>query len=126
MSRNVSGPQHDFAWCDELASWRYPEAWDMLMFGLRLGADPRIVVTTTPKPIDLLIGPGENNRRLGLLRDPGATGGVYADVPAATADTGASSAKFPGTPNPEPRRLQRRCAVLRASAPPSRPPAAPR
>ena len=33
----LRGPQHDLAWCDELAAWRYPEAWDMLMFGLRLG-----------------------------------------------------------------------------------------
>jgi phage terminase large subunit-like protein len=46
----LRGPQHDLAWCDELATWRYPEAWDMLMFGLRLGEDPRVVVTTTPKP----------------------------------------------------------------------------
>ena len=46
----LRGPQHDFAWCDELGSWRYPEAWDMLMFGLRLGDDPRVIVTTTPKP----------------------------------------------------------------------------
>jgi phage terminase large subunit-like protein len=50
----LRGPQHDFAWCDELAAWRYPAAWDMLMFGLRLGADPRVVVTTTPKPIKLI------------------------------------------------------------------------
>ena len=50
----LRGPQHDFAWCDELASWRYPEAWDMLMFGLRLGNDPRVVVTTTPKPIKII------------------------------------------------------------------------
>ncbi|HUK11469.1 MAG TPA: terminase family protein, partial [Stellaceae bacterium] len=50
----LRGPQHDAAWCDELASWRYPEAWDMLQFGLRLGADPRIVVTTTPKPVRLI------------------------------------------------------------------------
>ena len=47
----LRGPQHDAAWCDELASWRRPEAWDMLMFGLRLGDDPRCVVTTTPKPL---------------------------------------------------------------------------
>src|ERR1700730_11346542 len=33
---------------------RYPEAWDMLMFGLRLGPDPRVVVTTTPKPIKII------------------------------------------------------------------------
>ena len=50
----LRGPQHDAAWCDEIASWRYPEAWDMLMFGLRLGADPRVVVTTTPKPIKII------------------------------------------------------------------------
>src|SRR5215470_4914009 len=50
----LRGPQHDAAWCDELASWRYPEAWDMLMFGLRLGADPRVIVTTTPRPTALL------------------------------------------------------------------------
>ena len=35
-------------------SWRYPEAWDMLMFGLRLGTNPRGVVTTTPKPVKLI------------------------------------------------------------------------
>src|SRR5579862_821718 len=57
----LRGPQHDFAWCDELAAWRYPEAWDMLMFGLRLGADPRAVVTTTPRPTRLIRG---------LLADP--------------------------------------------------------
>ncbi len=50
----LRGPQHDAAWCDELASWRYPEAWDMLMLGLRLGADPRVVVTTTPRPTAIL------------------------------------------------------------------------
>ena len=50
----LRGPQHDFAWCDELAAWRYPAAWDMLMFGLRLGNDPRVVVTTTPRPIGLI------------------------------------------------------------------------
>lgn len=50
----LRGPQHHWAWCDELAAWRYPDAWDMLMFGLRLGSDPRVVVTTTPKPIKLV------------------------------------------------------------------------
>lgn len=46
----LRGPQHDAAWCDELAAWRYPAAWDMLMFGLRLGTDPKCCVTTTPRP----------------------------------------------------------------------------
>ena len=35
----LRGPQHEAGWCNELAAWRYPEAWDMLMFGMRLGAD---------------------------------------------------------------------------------------
>jgi hypothetical protein len=50
----LRGPQHDAAWCDELGAWRYREAWDMLMFGMRLGADPRTVVTTTPRPAKLI------------------------------------------------------------------------
>lgn len=50
----LRGPQHDAAWCDEVAAWRYPEAWDMLQLGLRLGADPRCVVTTTPRPTPLV------------------------------------------------------------------------
>lgn len=51
----LRGPQHDGAWCDEVASWRYPEAMDNLLFGLRLGDDPRLCVTTTPKPVRLVI-----------------------------------------------------------------------
>lgn len=50
----LRGPQHEAAWCDELAAWRHAEAWDMLMLGLRLGRDPRCVVTTTPKPVRLV------------------------------------------------------------------------
>jgi phage terminase large subunit-like protein len=50
----LRGPQHSASWCDELASWRYPEAWDQLQFGLRLGTKPRVVVTTTPKPTRLI------------------------------------------------------------------------
>lgn len=43
------GPQHDLLICDELASWRRPEAWDMLRMGLRLGNSPRAIVATTPR-----------------------------------------------------------------------------
>ena len=50
----LRGPQHDLAWCDELASWRDPSAWDQLLFGLRLGAHPRVCVTTTPRPTRLI------------------------------------------------------------------------
>lgn len=48
--RRLRGPQHHWAICDEYASWRYPETLDMLMFGLRLGRDPRVVIATTPRP----------------------------------------------------------------------------
>jgi phage terminase large subunit-like protein len=51
---NLRGPQHDAAWADELAAWRYEDAWDQLMFGLRLGKSPRAVVTTTPRPTALI------------------------------------------------------------------------
>lgn len=50
----LRGPQHDAAWCDELAAWRYEAAWHMLMFGLRLGDHPQVVISTTPKPVPLL------------------------------------------------------------------------
>lgn len=46
----LRGPQHHFAWCDELAKWRHPqETWDMLQLGLRCGERPRALVTTTPR-----------------------------------------------------------------------------
>ena len=59
----LRGPQFDCAWTDELAKWRYcQETWDNLQFGLRLGSDPRALITTTPRPIqtlkDILKEPG--------------------------------------------------------------------
>jgi phage terminase large subunit-like protein len=50
----LRGPQFDWAWADELAAWRYPLAWDNLMFGLRLGINPKVVVTTTPRPTPII------------------------------------------------------------------------
>jgi len=51
----LRGPEHDFAWCDELAKWRLAEtAWMNLQMGLRRGLRPRALVTTTPRPIELL------------------------------------------------------------------------
>jgi len=50
----LRGPQFHRAWCDELAAWRYPEAFDQLMFGLRLGENPQCVITTTPKPTKII------------------------------------------------------------------------
>jgi phage terminase large subunit-like protein len=51
----LRGPEHDFAWCDELAKWREAEgAWMNLQMGLRRGPRPRALVTTTPRPMELL------------------------------------------------------------------------
>ena len=50
----LRGPQSDCAWLDELAAFRYPAALDNLLFGLRLGEDPRLCITTTPKPVRLV------------------------------------------------------------------------
>jgi phage terminase large subunit-like protein len=64
----LRGPEHHFAWADELAKWGRPSmlgrpgpgsaraeaAWDNLMMGLRLGDRPQCVVTTTPRPVPLL------------------------------------------------------------------------
>ncbi len=53
--QGLRGPQFDAAWCDELAKWKYAdEVWDMLAFALRLGDNPRVAVTTTPRPVPLL------------------------------------------------------------------------
>ncbi|MEL7259244.1 MAG: terminase family protein, partial [Pseudomonadota bacterium] len=52
---SLRGPQFDGAWVDEMAKWRKArETWDMLQFGLRLGRDPRVCVTTTPRNIGVL------------------------------------------------------------------------
>lgn len=50
----LRGPNHDLAWSDEVAAWRYSEAWDQLMFGLRIGSNPRVIATTTPRPTKLI------------------------------------------------------------------------
>jgi len=51
----LRGPQFADIWADELAAWQYAEeTWDMAMFGLRLGPRPRVMWTTTPKPIELV------------------------------------------------------------------------
>jgi phage terminase large subunit-like protein len=51
----LRGPQHHYAWVDELCKYQYPqETWDNLELGLRLGTHPQVVTTTTPRPIPLL------------------------------------------------------------------------
>jgi phage terminase large subunit-like protein len=51
----LRGPEFDTAWVDELAKYRYATAlWDMLQFTMRSGSDPRVFVTTTPRPIPII------------------------------------------------------------------------
>jgi phage terminase large subunit-like protein len=59
----LRGPQHQFCWADEIAAYPDPKAvWDLLLPGLRLGRNPRRIVSTTPKPLkflhDLIADPG--------------------------------------------------------------------
>jgi predicted phage terminase large subunit-like protein len=68
----LRGPQSDAAWADELAAWKYPETWDQLQFGLRLGDAPRVIVTTTPRPTKLV-------RLLASAPDTHVTRGKTAD-----------------------------------------------
>ena len=52
---SLRGPQFDAAWADELAKWKKgQETWDQLQFALRLGENPRQVVTTTPQNVGVL------------------------------------------------------------------------
>lgn len=46
----IRGNEFSFAWCDELCAWQYlQETWTILIPCMRLGKQPHIVVTTTPK-----------------------------------------------------------------------------
>lgn len=51
----LRGPQHHWVWGDEIAVWKYlEETIDNMLFGLRLGEDPKVIYTTTPRPIKKL------------------------------------------------------------------------
>lgn len=56
---SLRGPQHSHAWCDEIGKWplaheRATRCWDNMLLGLRLGKDPRVIVTTTPRAVPLV------------------------------------------------------------------------
>jgi phage terminase large subunit-like protein len=60
--KRLRGPQCGLLWADEVASWRFDDAWNLAMFGLRIRSvskgggfeEPKAVVTTTPRPTDLI------------------------------------------------------------------------
>lgn len=88
----MRGPQFHRAWADELAAWTYEDAWDQLMFGLRLGQDPRVVVTTTPRPTPMV-------RKIAKARDTHITRGSTFDNAANLAPTALAALreKYEGT-----------------------------
>lgn len=52
---HLRGPQFDSAWIDELTKFSDPErTFHQLMFGLRLGTNPKVIITTTPTPCPFL------------------------------------------------------------------------
>jgi phage terminase large subunit-like protein len=53
---SMRGPQFHWAAVDELAAWRYEDAWSMLQFGLRLGENPQCAIATTPRPTPVIRG----------------------------------------------------------------------
>lgn len=80
----LRGPQCDTFWADELAAWKKLQlTWDMLQFGFRLGDDPRGVVTTTPKPLQIVRE---------LLKDDREKGGETAVTRGSTYDNKANLA----------------------------------
>ena len=51
----LRGPQFDLVWIDEFAKFKNPdELYDQVMMGLRLGDQPRCIITTTPRPLPLI------------------------------------------------------------------------
>ncbi len=69
----LRGPEHHIAWADEIAKWNYGmDAWNNLAMTMRLGNDPRIVATTTPRSVPLI-------RRLIKEKGVSITRGAMAD-----------------------------------------------
>jgi phage terminase large subunit-like protein len=86
----LRGPQHDFAWCDEFAAWgRLEQTWADLQMGLRLGGRPRTIITTTPRPLDLLKELVEQSTRpgSGVVVTRGRTRDNAANLPRSFIDT---------------------------------------
>jgi len=74
---SLRGPEHSHGWCDEVSKWdhsgdRAMQAWNNLEMGLRRGAHPRLVATTTPRAVPLL-------RRLLAMPDRVLSGGKMQD-----------------------------------------------
>ncbi|MBO9726917.1 MAG: DNA-packaging protein [Novosphingobium sp.] len=88
----LRGPQHSHAWCDEVAKWdnaaaRAVASWDNLLMGLRLGRDPRVVATTTPRSVPLVMRLLAESERGEVTVTRGSTFDNAANLPARFLDT---------------------------------------
>ena len=88
----LRGPQHSHAWCDKLGKWalsndRATKAWDNLILGMRLGATPRTLVTTTPRVVPALQRLLKNEGSHGTVVTRGSTYDNAANLPARFLDT---------------------------------------
>ncbi len=87
----LRGPQHSHAWCDEIGKWdnaggRATASWDNLLMGLRLGNDPRIVATTTPRSVPLVRRLLTESATEGVAVTRGSTFDNAANLPARFVD----------------------------------------
>ena len=84
---SLRGPQFSHAWCDEIAKWplshdRSTRAWDNLLLGLRLGDDPRTVVTTTPRAVPIVQRLIDGQKDKSVVVTHGSTYDNAANLPA--------------------------------------------
>ena len=75
---SLRGPQHSHAWCDEIGKWVFAggqadKAWDNLLLGLRLGSEPQVVATTTPRSVPLVKRLLEGQKQSGVVVTRGRT-----------------------------------------------------
>lgn len=102
---SLRGPQHSHAWCDEVAKWdtgplqggsnRAMATWDNLLMGLRLGSDPRLVATTTPRTVPLVARIMDESDGGAVALTRGSTFDNAANLPARFLE--AMQASFAGT-----------------------------
>lgn len=92
----LRGPEFDTAWVDELAKFRYAqEVWDMLQFTMRLGDNPRIFISTTPRPIPLIKELVTKAKKLKVVITRGSTAENRANLAPTFIDT--VEGKYKGT-----------------------------
>lgn len=99
-AESLRGPQHSHAWCDEIGKWPLAhetatKCWDNLLMGLRLGAEQKVMVTTTPRSVPLLHRILEGEAAGNVVITRGATADNGAHLPQSFLD--AMESEFAGS-----------------------------